>query len=298
MVALPEKSQIKLENRLSRILSPELMDMDLAFPSGGKMNHKYNYSQISMQPLDGDHYINLQLKLSFLDFFIDLFDDYRNYISFIRKYPEPVTIFNKAKYIKDRPDAIEFLTMFVETQAFTMFLEMHHQQSFSIFEEVIKLYHQGCPDNFILNRFFHHHFSSSSFPSLSSSLPSPSPSPSSSSLPGFPCKFIDFPSCNSIYSTQHLPTGFIQILNNYKIHQDSSSFSRSIFPTLRKDYFIKSHKYISQLSFLPSTRLYFLFSSPFYFLFSVFSLFPFSLYAFLTYFSLILSASISPSFLP
>lgn len=126
--------------------------MDLAFSPPEPMRASgCCYSSSAMHPLSGDIYINTQIKLTFLYLFIDLFKDYRRYISFIRKFPEPVTIFNKAKYIKDRPHAIAFLTNFLETQAFSMFLEMHHQDPHSVFEQVIRSQLRGIPHSLLLH---------------------------------------------------------------------------------------------------------------------------------------------------
>jgi len=144
--SIPEHEEQILEQKLKRILTPQLVDMDLAFPLPEPMKAVgCNYGSSAMQPLSGDIYLNTQLKIAFLQFFISLFEDYRRYISFIRKFPEPVTIFNKAKYIKDHPNAVEFLTMFLETQAFTMFLEQHHQKPCNIFEEVIRAKQKNIP---------------------------------------------------------------------------------------------------------------------------------------------------------
>ena len=89
-----------------------------------------------MAPSEYDREINRKIQSVFLQFFVDSFKDYSDYISFMRKYPEPVTIFNKAKFVKDHPDAVAFLSVFVETQAFAYFLEKHHQLPFSLFNDV------------------------------------------------------------------------------------------------------------------------------------------------------------------
>ena len=144
VVPLPSQAQTLLEDRLQRILYPQLMDMDLAFPAPPPMQATgMCCSPSAMQPLQGDLLQNTQIKLAFLHLWIDLFKNYTNYISFIRKFPEPVTIFNKAKFIKDCPGAVDFLSIFLGTQAFSMFLELHHQDGSTIFDCIIHAQQRG-----------------------------------------------------------------------------------------------------------------------------------------------------------
>ena len=200
---LPDNTSEKIENRLKKILRPKLEDMDLAFPEPEPMSATGAlYSTCAMQPLSGDHYINTEIKLTFLNFFIDLFKDYRQYISFIRKFPEPVTIFNKAKYIKVHPDAVGFLKIFLETQAFSMFLEQHHQNPFSIFEEVIRAQKRGTPHAMLLND------------------------------TGAQEEIVDILSPFEIYSKQESYQDIIRKHKNLKIDPNDNS----IFPRIRKGY--------------------------------------------------------------
>ena len=147
----PIQTQI-LKSKLNAILHPQLQDIDLAFPKSTALPYSsFTFpSNNAMQSNNTENFITTQIRFTFLQFFIDIFKNFRNYISFLRKFPEPVTIFNKAKYIKDNhPTAVEFLTMFLETQAFSMFLYQH--QEFSIFEVVIRAQKGNIPISAIWN---------------------------------------------------------------------------------------------------------------------------------------------------
>jgi hypothetical protein len=148
---LPPAMLLRLTEKLRRILDPQLVDMDLAFPPPPAMaSVGASYGSCAMAPQGGDQWVNSQLKLAFMQEWIRLFKDYAGYISFIRKFPEPVTIFNKARYIKDRPEAVVFLTTFLETQAFAMFLEMHHEEVASPFDRIIRAQLRGMSSTQIL----------------------------------------------------------------------------------------------------------------------------------------------------
>jgi hypothetical protein len=116
----------------------QLVDLDSPFPSVDSVASAKPSSPSSsaMSPSEFDRQTNRKLQSVFLQFFVDNFGDYSDYISFMRKFPEPVTIFNKAKFVKDHPEAVSFLSVFVETQAFAYFLEKHHQLPCSLFNDV------------------------------------------------------------------------------------------------------------------------------------------------------------------
>ncbi len=100
------------------------MNMDLAFqdqmdqnnnPNNSNSNNnsnsthpkqtrpRRNSTRIELSP---DKQIDMEIRLSFLEFFVYLFKDYRKYVTFLRKYPKPVAIFHKAKFLKEQTHAV------------------------------------------------------------------------------------------------------------------------------------------------------------------------------------------------
>jgi len=56
---------------------------------------------------------------------------------FLRKYPNPIAIFNKAEFLKEKPESVSFLSQLLETQAFSFFLDHHHQTGENLFDDAI-----------------------------------------------------------------------------------------------------------------------------------------------------------------
>lgn len=70
----------------------------------------------------------------FLALFVALLHDYRAYIQYIRRYPTPVAVFNKALCLRDNTFAARFLADFVDTQAFSVFLHQRHTVPRNLFD--------------------------------------------------------------------------------------------------------------------------------------------------------------------
>eukprot|EP00026_Physarum_polycephalum_P000799 Phypoly_transcript_00800.p1 GENE.Phypoly_transcript_00800~~Phypoly_transcript_00800.p1 ORF type:complete len:1292 (+),score=205.60 Phypoly_transcript_00800:90-3965(+) len=122
----PPKETAALNARLRQILTPDITNLDLAFP-------KESQSANGTSP--SKHKLDTEIRIAFMGFFVSLFPDYRNYMSFLRRYPQPIAIFHKARYLKLRPDSVQFLSDFLETQAFAVFLEKHHQSGPNNFDD-------------------------------------------------------------------------------------------------------------------------------------------------------------------
>ena len=149
---LPTAMLVRLEEKLQRILDPQLVDMDMAFPFPlTDSSLGVTYGKCAMAPERGDQMVNAQLKMAFLEEWICLFKDYAGYVSFIRKFPEPVTIFNKERFIKDNQEASVFLIAFFDTQAFAMFLETHNGRVDSPFERINRERKCGVSHNEVLD---------------------------------------------------------------------------------------------------------------------------------------------------
>lgn len=107
-------------------LLPQIDDVDARFPES-----------------KGNSYINKGIQARFLRFFVELFHDYRKYISFVRKYPYPITTFDKTSFLaqKNKTDR-RFLKVFLNTQTFQVFSEVSPLQRPSIFEYASKKYNK------------------------------------------------------------------------------------------------------------------------------------------------------------
>ena len=53
----------------------------------------------------------LEIRSIFLGFFVSFFGSYRKYITYLRRYPEPIAIFNKAQFLKEKPHAVVSSTL-------------------------------------------------------------------------------------------------------------------------------------------------------------------------------------------
>jgi hypothetical protein len=104
------------------------------------------------------------IRHAFLLFFVSLFRDYRDHLTYIRVFPEPMAIFNKRNFLLTRPDAAVSLIAlpssvtaagvdvgvgvgvcanqgwfepFLETQLFTSFLNRHSWPRANVFDQSI-----------------------------------------------------------------------------------------------------------------------------------------------------------------
>jgi hypothetical protein len=111
----PPKETAALNTRLREILTPgipfflspslvnyfmtiaDLANLDQAFPKEGQSSNGNSPSK---------HKLDSEIRIAFMGFFVSLFPDCRNYMSFLRRYPQPIAIFHKARYLKLRPDSV------------------------------------------------------------------------------------------------------------------------------------------------------------------------------------------------
>lgn len=90
------------------------MNLDQAFPKE---------SQNGNGAAPSKHKLDLEIRIAFMGFFVSLFPDYQNYMSFLRRYPQPISIFHKARYLKARPDSVVSKQL-MEQQIQTLSLEI------------------------------------------------------------------------------------------------------------------------------------------------------------------------------
>lgn len=77
------------------------------------------------------------IRHAFLMFFVSLFRNYQDHLTYIRVFPEPMAIFNKKNFLLLRPDAAGWFEPFLETQLFTSFLNRHSWPRANVFDQSI-----------------------------------------------------------------------------------------------------------------------------------------------------------------
>jgi hypothetical protein len=82
-----------------------------------------------------------RVQAAFLSLFVTLLYDYHAYIQYVRRYPVPVAVFNKATFVRDNGVAARFLASLVDTQAFAVFLEERHAVSENLFDIAVQHAH-------------------------------------------------------------------------------------------------------------------------------------------------------------
>jgi WD40 repeat protein len=82
-----------------------------------------------------------RVQAAFLSLFVTLLYDYHAYIQYVRRYPVPVAVFNKATFVRDNGVAARFLASLVDTQAFAVFLEERHAVSENLFDIAVQKAH-------------------------------------------------------------------------------------------------------------------------------------------------------------
>ncbi|KAF2075800.1 hypothetical protein CYY_002883 [Polysphondylium violaceum] len=112
---VPECESLKLENELRRILYPDLDTLSTAFPV-----HR-----------DDGFSMNQQIRSAFLAFFVSFFYDIDEYRYLLRKYPTPITTFNKSSFLMKHsdPSIVTFLSELIETSGVTSFFDNAHSNS-------------------------------------------------------------------------------------------------------------------------------------------------------------------------
>jgi hypothetical protein len=82
-----------------------------------------------------------RVQAVFLSLFVTLLHDYHAYIQYVRRYPTPVAVFNKATFVRDNGVAARFLASLVDTQAFAVFLEERHAVAENLFDVAVRHAH-------------------------------------------------------------------------------------------------------------------------------------------------------------
>ena len=88
--------------------------------------------------------VDTQIRLCFLRFFVEVLHDYRRFVFYRRKYPYPVVWFARSQFIASQPSDLEaFLSVFLDSQAFNMFLEAATLQRPNLFDRACLAYNTG-----------------------------------------------------------------------------------------------------------------------------------------------------------
>ncbi|GAM18632.1 hypothetical protein SAMD00019534_018070 [Acytostelium subglobosum LB1] len=169
--SMPERETTQLINQLRRVLQYELLASDLPnfnLNSMSPMPAPPNTSSAStntglrstqqqqQQQQQGGrpHFhsapappssasIDDHIRLSFLQFFCSIMCDYRRHLKYLRVFPKPITLFNRAEFIKSRTwpssqDNGTFYTALVDSQAFSFFLDQHNWPKTNLFDYLIE----------------------------------------------------------------------------------------------------------------------------------------------------------------
>eukprot|EP01117_Protostelium_nocturnum_P016280 TRINITY_DN6406_c0_g3_i1.p1 TRINITY_DN6406_c0_g3~~TRINITY_DN6406_c0_g3_i1.p1 ORF type:complete len:1440 (-),score=440.43 TRINITY_DN6406_c0_g3_i1:48-4367(-) len=82
--------------------------------------------------------INGTIQCIFFRFFVSIMKDYCKYLLYIRVFRKPVAIFDTTSFLVDKSPSKEFFECFMETQAFSMFLEEHNKPFANLFDDWIQ----------------------------------------------------------------------------------------------------------------------------------------------------------------
>eukprot|EP01119_Soliformovum_irregulare_P015900 TRINITY_DN4546_c0_g3_i1.p1 TRINITY_DN4546_c0_g3~~TRINITY_DN4546_c0_g3_i1.p1 ORF type:complete len:1390 (-),score=369.29 TRINITY_DN4546_c0_g3_i1:38-4207(-) len=127
LVELPEPESSILMQDLQKFFQSDILSLD---------NPQFNPYALSRNETSMAT-TNCYIQSAFLKFFVSIFRDYRQFMMYIRCLESPVAIFDIVNFLNLRPDAMPFFESFMETQAFSMFLEEHNRPKESIFNDWI-----------------------------------------------------------------------------------------------------------------------------------------------------------------
>ncbi len=132
-VDLPAAPRRVLSDALSRVLHPDLLDIDNPLkraPSHFKAANPRSYN--------GQSQFNLEVQSIFVRFWAMLLRNYRKHFRYARVLPKPVLVFDKGTFLKKRPASHELFTALLDTQLFSAFLEDRKwPSSFDVFDECV-----------------------------------------------------------------------------------------------------------------------------------------------------------------
>lgn len=87
--------------------------------------------------------LELEVRWAFLDFFVELIPNYRESIRFLRRYPQPICVFDSSSFFKARsvsPDRVSFCTQLFATQAFSVFIDNFYKRPYQPFDVLLDLH--------------------------------------------------------------------------------------------------------------------------------------------------------------
>ncbi|KAL6052530.1 DENN (AEX3) domain containing protein, variant 2 [Balamuthia mandrillaris] len=78
------------------------------------------------------------IRYCFLMFFVSLFPEYGDHVTYLRVFPDPVAIFNKRNFLRSRtPQARVWFETFLDTQLFSTFLTKHSWPTKNLFDDCL-----------------------------------------------------------------------------------------------------------------------------------------------------------------
>eukprot|EP01087_Luapelamoeba_hula_P011083 TRINITY_DN2986_c0_g3_i1.p1 TRINITY_DN2986_c0_g3~~TRINITY_DN2986_c0_g3_i1.p1 ORF type:complete len:1306 (-),score=247.99 TRINITY_DN2986_c0_g3_i1:1773-5690(-) len=100
------------------------------------------YANINAELLGEQNVLNIRIRACFLLFFIPMFRNYRRFVAVLRRFPKPIFIFDKAKFLEKRsPEERSFLVTFLASQGFSFFLDTHHlAENRDLFHKAVNWY--------------------------------------------------------------------------------------------------------------------------------------------------------------
>eukprot|EP01116_Phalansterium_solitarium_P007023 TRINITY_DN19489_c0_g1_i1.p1 TRINITY_DN19489_c0_g1~~TRINITY_DN19489_c0_g1_i1.p1 ORF type:complete len:882 (+),score=343.51 TRINITY_DN19489_c0_g1_i1:288-2933(+) len=121
-VDFPELETVQLKKDLKSVLYADIMRVD---------SPEFDpYTNPPRNPADVDR----RIRLAFFRYFVSMFKYYRQFLVYVRVVPTPIAVFNTESFGTLRPENLDFLEAFMETQAFMVFLEEHNWPRPNLFD--------------------------------------------------------------------------------------------------------------------------------------------------------------------
>lgn len=130
---LPIEMRDKLIKQLKSLLFPSVANIDAAFDTNDPLH--YDYDEVPPPSEEPWADTNTRIRTIFLSFFVPLLCKYRSCIQFLRKYPKPIAVFDRPRFLSyQQPENLGFMQLLVQTQGWAQFLEKSNLQSENIFD--------------------------------------------------------------------------------------------------------------------------------------------------------------------
>ena len=129
---LPPEKFLDLAARLKKILE---------FSESNDKDPKVYPNSFELVSDNSDKFYEIEIKISFQIFFADLFKSYARHILYLRRFPEPLKVFNKSSFLREinsNEDEM-FLKSFINTQLFSVFLEDIDRRPKGAFDDMIEI---------------------------------------------------------------------------------------------------------------------------------------------------------------